>query len=110
MDAIVAAWTRQQKKDDLWDRLNAAGVPAGPIYSIADIAKDPQFTARGMLRTLMDPDLGEVEHPGIVPQQTKTPGVWRGPGEMGSHNDEVYGEPLGLSAAERQALQSAGVI
>lgn len=63
LDALVAAWTQGYCKQELWEFLNAAGVPAGPIYSIADIFEDPQFKARGMIRTLRDEEIGEVEQP-----------------------------------------------
>ena len=71
----------------------------GPIYTIADIFEDPQFAAREMLIPHQDPEFGEYIGPGIVPKLSETPGEvrWSATWEEGSHNDEIYGELLGLS-------------
>jgi crotonobetainyl-CoA:carnitine CoA-transferase CaiB-like acyl-CoA transferase len=65
-----------------------------------------------MLLEHVDPDFGPYIGPGIVPKLTRTPGAvrWSAPWEMGSHNDEVYGELLGLGEDERSSLREAGVI
>ncbi len=112
LDDIIAAWTAQHQMEELWTMLNAAAVPAGPIYSIADIAHDPQFIERGMIRTMHDPELGDLKVPGIVPQLSETPGVmkWTGPSRPGSHNREVYGDLLGLGEQDLERLAKAGII
>ena len=65
-----------------------------------------------MLLEHEDPEFGPYIGPGIVPKLTRTPGAvrWSATWEMGSHNDEVYGELLGLDEDERAALRQAGVI
>jgi len=112
LDEIIAAWTVQSEMHELWKMLNDAAVPAGPIYSIADIAHDAQFEARGMIRTISDPELGDLKMPGVVPQLSETPGVlnWTGPSKPGSHNGEIYGDLVGLSAQELERLAKAGVV
>ncbi len=112
LDALVAAWTQGYGKQELWEFLNAAGVPAGPIYSIADIFEDPQFKARGMIRTLRDEEIGEVEQPAIVPRLSKTPGVlrWAGRIRPGKDNGEIFRRVLELSADEVSNLRRDGVI
>jgi crotonobetainyl-CoA:carnitine CoA-transferase CaiB-like acyl-CoA transferase len=112
LDEIIAAWTAQHEMHPLWKMLNDASVPAGPIYSIADIAHDAQFHARGMIRTVTDPEIGEIKMPGIVPQLSETPGVmnWSGPPQPGLHNREIYVDVLGLSEQELERLGKAGVV
>ncbi len=112
LDELIAQWTATLTAADLWDRLNRAAVPAGPIYSIADIVTDPQFRARGMIREMDDPEIGRMKVPGIVPQLSDTPGVlkWTGPPAMGSHNEEVYCGLLGLAKSELERLASAGIV
>ena len=112
LDEIIAAWTVQFDKTDLWEKLNAAGVPAGPIYSIADIMRDPQFLARGMIQHVAEPEMGEIEMPGIVPKLSETPGGirWPGPATPGSHNHEIYGELLHIDDGELAVLSDEGVI
>jgi crotonobetainyl-CoA:carnitine CoA-transferase CaiB-like acyl-CoA transferase len=111
LDEGVAAWTRQLTLDEVNDRLAKAGVPAGPVYDIADICRDPQFCERGMIVEIEDPDVGTVALPGIVPRLSRTPGSisWAGP-RMGAHNDEVYGRLLGLAPSEIDGLRRRGVI
>ena len=110
IDAKVAAWTKSLSSGEALAILDDAGVAAGPIYSVADMFEDPQYKARGLLQEITIN--GEPLHiPAIVPRLDKTPGdtVWPGPG-VGSHNDEVYGDILGLSEEQTRSLSEAGVI
>jgi len=111
LDAAVAAWTEQFPLDELTARLAEAGVPAGPAYDIAGICRDPQVRDRGMIVEVDDPDVGPLALPGVVPRFSRTPGrlAWAGPA-MGAHNAEIYGELLGLSRTEIDALHRRGVI
>lgn len=110
LDEQIEAWTSRHSLAECQAALEAAAVPHGPIYSAADIARDPQYAARGMLETV-DTPTGPLKVPGIVPRLSATPGVtlWAGP-PLGAHNQEVYGQLLGLGAAELAALQAQGVI
>jgi formyl-CoA transferase len=112
LDAIIAGWAAEHDARSLDETLNAAGVVCGPIYTIADIFADPQFQARDMLVEHHDPGFGPFVGPGIVPKLSETPGEvrWSATWEEGSHNDEVYGGLLGLSAEERERLREEGVL
>jgi crotonobetainyl-CoA:carnitine CoA-transferase CaiB-like acyl-CoA transferase len=89
--------------------LEAAEVPSGRIYSIADIAADLHFQARGMIERHR---LGERELllPGIVPKFSATPGGtrWIGP-RLGEHTDAVLSE-AGYSREEIAKLREAKVV
>lgn len=110
LDEIIADWTIQHDLQELTERLNDAGIPAGPIYSIADIFADPQFRARNMIVTLDEP--GAVPTPGIVPKFAKTPGQIRhlGREQPGHDNATVYEEMLQLSPRELAELRQQGVL
>jgi crotonobetainyl-CoA:carnitine CoA-transferase CaiB-like acyl-CoA transferase len=54
IDALVAEWTRTRNADDIAGILADAGVPAGPVYSVADIVADEQVRARGVVHHLED--------------------------------------------------------
>jgi crotonobetainyl-CoA:carnitine CoA-transferase CaiB-like acyl-CoA transferase len=112
LDAIIAEWTGRLALDDLWDRLNRAGIPAGPIYSVRDVVRDPHFRERGVLTEWEDEEWAPVLMPGVVPQLSETPGAvrWAGRKAVGADNAWVYGEVLGLSPEELEALRSDGVI
>jgi crotonobetainyl-CoA:carnitine CoA-transferase CaiB-like acyl-CoA transferase len=111
LDALIGAWVGERDADEVLERLTAAGVPAGPVYSVADIAADPQFAAREMILGVPDPDLGVVWMPGIAPKLARQPGAvaWAG-GGLGADNEAVYGGLLGLSAEELRQLAERGVI
>ena len=113
IDAIVAEWAARHPADELTKILEDAGVVVGPVNTIADVVEDPQLRARDMLLPHFDEAIGaDVLGPGVVPKLTETPGSvrWAGPPRPGTHNAEVYGELLGLSASEVDDLAAAGVI
>ncbi len=113
LDAIIQTWTASRTLAEAQAALDEAGVPAGPVMSIADIAADPQFQARGMIAHVPDArfDGGEVVMPGISPRLTETPGVIRhAGGEPAADNAAVLGDLLGLDEGERTRLAEQGVI
>ncbi len=112
LDAIIGKWAGDRRATEIDEAMNAAGVVCGPVYSIADIFADPYFHEREMLVPVSDEELGEVVGPGVVPKLSRTPGrrKFSAPWRPGQHNDEVYGELLGLDDTERRALAAAGVI
>ena len=92
LDAEIAAWTGARPADDVLAMLDAAGVPAGRIYTARDICRDPQYAARQMILDVPEPGLdGEtVPMPGVVPKLSLTPGdVRRGAPLLGEHNDDI---------------------
>jgi crotonobetainyl-CoA:carnitine CoA-transferase CaiB-like acyl-CoA transferase len=111
IDAAISAWTQQHAFDDVLAALEAADVPAGPIYSIADQVRDPHFQARGLFERVPLADGETVLLPRLAPQFSETPGETRWPGPpVGAHNREVYCELLGIDDAELARLQRDGVI
>jgi crotonobetainyl-CoA:carnitine CoA-transferase CaiB-like acyl-CoA transferase len=110
LDARITEWTLQRDVAALELVLAAADVPSTRAYSIADVAADPQFLFRGMVRQVEDPLLGRVLHPGIVPHVPEDPGQIRWPGPpIGAHNREVFGGLLAMSDAALAELVSEGV-
>ena len=110
LDAAIAAWTGSLGSVDALERLEGARVPSGPIYSVADMMIDPHFIARGLFEQV-DVNGQPLKIPAMVPKLSDTPGRtdWAGP-EVGAFNEEVYGELLGLSAAELAELEGKGVV
>jgi formyl-CoA transferase len=74
LDAAIGEWTRTRSRDDILAILDAADVPAGKIYSIADIMSDPQYLARDMIVEAECSDGSKLRVPGIVPKLSATPG------------------------------------
>ena len=110
VDDAIAQWTRTLDADRVLEILDGAGVPAGPIYSVADMVDDPQYNARGLFETVEV--AGEsLKIPALTPKLGHTPGatLWPGP-DLGAHNREIYIDTLGLDAAELRSLESDGVV
>ncbi|MDR6092872.1 CaiB/BaiF CoA-transferase family protein [Stenotrophomonas sp. SORGH_AS_0321] len=99
LDAAITHWTSGLHIDAVLAALDAADVPAGRIYSAADIVADPHYRARGMLLETTLPDGQPITLPGIVPKLSATPGQmhWTGPA-LGEHTDQVLAT-LGMTAA-----------
>jgi crotonobetainyl-CoA:carnitine CoA-transferase CaiB-like acyl-CoA transferase len=110
IDGLISAWSSALELDACLDQLNEHGIPAGPIYSIEDIFRDPQYQARDMILTVDHPEFGKLKVPGIVPKLSKTPGSvhWLGP-KLGEHNLEVLRQ-IGLSDQQIEQMATQGVI
>ena len=83
------------------------------INTVAEVVRDPQFLARGMLVEHYDERIGRnVLGPGIVPTLTESPGRVRhaGPAHPGQHNDDVYIGLLGKTAEDLEELSTEEVI
>jgi len=111
LNAIVAEWIGARPCGEAIRELSAAGVSVAPVYSNRDIAEDAHFVFRKSITRVNDADFGSVAVPCVVPRLSATPGEARSAGPAaGAHNAEVYGGWLGLSDAERAALERDGVI
>ena len=110
LDGAISAWSTQRSIDDVLQALENAEVPAGRIYSVADIVADPHYQARGMILDAQLPGGVETKMPGIVPKLSATPGVvnWQGP-SLGQHTRDVLTE-LGLSESAIQRLKDEGIV
>lgn len=106
LDAIFVTRTTAE-----WlERLEAAGVPAGPILSIGAMHADPQVRARGMVVAVDHPEAGRVETLGPPVKFSDTPaGVDRAAPLLGQHTREVL-EDYGFAPAEIDELAAAGAI
>jgi len=110
IDAAIGAWTRERSVDEVLAVLDRAGVPAGRIYTVADIAADPHYAARGMLQQIRLDDGDLLTVPGVVPKLSRTPGGHRrnAPG-IGQDTEAVMRE-LGLTEEQIAGLKDRGVI
>lgn len=114
LDEAISQWTAAHSVAEVLDVMVAANVPAGPIYSVDDMVKDPHFKAREMLlerQVRVEDHLEPVTFPGVVPKLEQMPGTvrWLGP-ELGEHTHDVLTGMLGLSEAEFSELQVRRVV
>lgn len=110
LDAVIGVWTRRYSSDEIVALLNAAQVPNGKIYSMADIASDPQYLAREMIRDVKLPDGTALKVPGVIPRLSETPGdlEWVGPA-LGEHTAAVLAAHA-YSDAEIASLKERRIV
>jgi CoA:oxalate CoA-transferase len=92
------------------ETLNKAGVPCGPVNSVAEVFEDPQIRAQGMVMDVDHPSYGTVRLLGFPIKLSETPcRLGRFAPELGEHSEEILTE-LGYAASDRSAWRQAGVI
>jgi crotonobetainyl-CoA:carnitine CoA-transferase CaiB-like acyl-CoA transferase len=110
LDGEIEAWTLARSPSAVLAALEAAEVPSSKIYSIADIAADPHYAAREMIRQIRLSDGTTLKVPGVVPKLSATPGDFDGGGPaLGEHTNEVLRD-LGYDAAAIADLRRRGLI
>lgn len=110
IDQALEDWCSGLDSEEVLRLLEDARVPCGPIYSVADMFEHPHFRARGLFEQV-EINGEPLEIPALRPHMAGSPGRTRWPGpEVGSHNEEVLREGLGLSAEEYERLVNAGII
>ena len=106
----LAPIIRTRTSADWLSRLEAAGVPAGPVLDVAEMHRDPQTLSRGMVTKAQHTKLGPVKTLGTPVKFSATPGgVTRGAPLLGEHTREVLAE-YGYGDEEIDALICDGVV
>jgi formyl-CoA transferase len=88
------------------------GVPAGKIYRAPDMLDDPHYKAREAIVDVPTERWPDLKMQNVFPKMSKTQGQirWAGPEQLGEHNEEVFGDLLGLSREELAELQRKDII
>jgi crotonobetainyl-CoA:carnitine CoA-transferase CaiB-like acyl-CoA transferase len=110
LDGEIESWTATRAPEDVLAAMEKAEVPASKIYTVADIATDPHFAAREMIREIALSDGFKLKVPGIVPKLSATPGGFeRGGPALGEHTDAVL-RSLGFGDEHIATLRTAGIV
>jgi formyl-CoA transferase len=110
IDEAIAAWTLQRTQQQVLEEMDNAEVPAGRIYSAADIAADPHYASRGMIQDIVAGDGEPLKVPGVIPKLSATPGTIRMPApKLGEHTEQVL-LSMGFSREEISRLREQKVI
>jgi len=111
LDNEIAAWTLTKTSDQLLAELSASAVPAGRVYTAADVLGDSHYAAREMVLRALSASGVAVPMTGIVPKFSRTPGSLRDPGpRLGESTRAVLAELAGVDSAEWRALVASGVV
>jgi formyl-CoA transferase len=110
LNAEIEAVTRGKKSAEWIDTLNAAGVPAGPIYHMDEMFADPQVKHLNLTRRVPHPTLGEVEVIGQPIAMSRSQwSIRSATPEAGAHTDEILAG-LGYDAGAIASLRSRKVV
>jgi formyl-CoA transferase len=110
IDEAIGQFTTTRSVNEVIALLESVRVPAGRVYTAADIASDPQYQARHMLVETTAYDGEPLTQPGIVPKLSETPGaIWQRAPKLGEHTHQVLTQ-AGFTAEQLADLQTKGVI
>jgi len=111
LDEVITEWTTDQEASMITQQLQDAGVPSGPVLRGPDLLENSHYKDRNTFVTVDHSQVGPRQYPGIPWQMSKTPGRVRWPSPtLGQHNQDVYGELLGLTSPEIYQLEQNGII
>lgn len=114
LNVLIEAWTKTMPLAEVVAKLEAAGVPCAEVRDPATAVRDPRLLVRGETVPLEHPKYGavaDVYGMGFpVKFSASTAGYDQPPPDVGEHNHLVYGDLLGYSAEQIEALRMQGVI
>jgi crotonobetainyl-CoA:carnitine CoA-transferase CaiB-like acyl-CoA transferase len=111
LDRHIGEWIAARDYEEVAAAFEAQQAVIGPIYSIADIVRDPQYIARETITTVNDPKLGPARVQNAIPRLVDTPGRVRHlGGDLGQDNRDVLMGMLRRSAEELERLRAAGIV
>jgi formyl-CoA transferase len=109
LDQAIGVWASQISVDQALEALDQASVPAGKIFTVEDIAKDPHYHARGIIETIQMKDGSALQVPGVIPKLSRTPGSIKSLApEVGEQTDQILQE-IGLTSQQIAALKEKGI-
>jgi len=107
----IEEWAAGCTSEDVYRRAQEAGVPLGPVRTVAEVMAWEQARERGFFAEIKHPEAGRMEYPTTSCRFSETPWEAERPAPLlGQHNDEVYCGRLGYSRRDLARLSAAGVI
>ncbi len=109
LDQAIGKWAKTLSTTKALEVLDSVAVPAGRIYTVADIANDPHYKARGNIQTIQMNDGSKVDVPGVIPKLSRTPGSIKtlAP-DIGQNTDEIL-KSIGLTDDQVASLKERGI-
>jgi formyl-CoA transferase len=112
LDELINTWTKTLTVDEVDALMIAYSIPAGRVYRAPEMLADPHFKAREAIIEVETERFGKLKMQGAFPKLSATPSGVRSPAPsvVGQHNEEVYGQLLGMTVSEIAELKAAGAI
>jgi len=109
LDQAIGVWAQTMTTDQALGLLDTVAVPAGKIYTVADIASDPHYKARGNIEHIQMRDGTRLDVPNVLPKLSRTPGSIKtlAP-DIGENTDEIL-QSIGLTEAQVASLKERGI-
>ena len=109
LDQAIGQWAKTMTTDQALQLLDAVAVPAGKIYTVADIASDPHYKARCNIETIQMRDGTTLDVPGVIPKLSRTPGSIKSLApDIGENTDAILHD-IGLSDDQVASLKARGI-
>ena len=109
LDQAIGQWAKTMTTDQALQLLDAVAVPAGKIYTVADIASDIHYKARGNIETIQMRDGTTLDVPGVIPKLSRTPGSIKSLApDIGENTDAILRD-IGLSDDQVASLKARGI-
>jgi formyl-CoA transferase len=109
LDQAIGDWAQTMTTNQALQLLDSVAVPAGKIYTVADIVSDPHYKARGNIESIQMHDGTKLEVPSVLPKLSRTPGSIKtlAP-DIGENTDEIL-QSIGLTEAQVASLKERGI-
>jgi crotonobetainyl-CoA:carnitine CoA-transferase CaiB-like acyl-CoA transferase len=111
LEPLIAEWTSERKKYDIFLAAQAARVPSFPVNTMEDIFASEQLTHRGFFRDVEHPATGTLTYPTMPYRFSSMEWTLRRPAPLlGEHNHEIYCGLLGYTPEELARLRQSRII
>ena len=110
IDEIIIGWTMQRTKHEAMRELGEAGVPAGAVLDIGELAGDEYLLRRGVFVDVEHPSRGAFRMPGWPVHMSASQVPVTAPALLGADTRAVLHDVLGMSEGELDGLSADGVI
>ncbi len=106
----MGQWTRERQAEDLMERLQAAGVPAGVVENYEDLFNDPQLKHRGHFVYLEHTTIGKHAYDGTPVHLSASPAQPFPAPCLGEHTERVMKDILKYGDDEIATLVAEGAL
>jgi len=110
IEELIRPWLEKHEAKEAFSAAQEWRIPFALVLGVDELMADPQYQARGFFQEIDHPVSGRLTYPGPPFRMSQTP-AQAGPAPLlGEHNEQIYGQRLGLSAGDLARLKENGVI
>ena len=111
LDSLISEETSVWIKEDLFHKLQLAGICAAPVNDPFDALSDRHLREVGFFEQMDVDGVGTHRYPGLTFTMSRTPNQLRTPPpKLGEHNHEIYCDLLGYSEERLSELEQLGLV